>query len=116
MTRDAQPTAMPWVVRVEAVLDQLSSAQRVVVGDGAGCSVAEDADRVAFEDLAAEPVAVLLVIAAPGGRGSAVCLGLTGRAGAGAVVVLFATWAAGAGFDWHNPPWPVAPWSCCSWP
>jgi hypothetical protein len=52
------------VVGVEVLLDELASAERVVVGVDAGRFLAEDAHGIAGEDTSAEPAFVLAAVAA----------------------------------------------------
>lgn len=51
------------VVGVEALLDELAPAERVVVGVDAGPLLAEDAGPVAGEDAGSEALLVLLAVA-----------------------------------------------------
>ena len=61
----AQPTAVSWVVRVEVAEHELTSAERVVVGDRAQRRTSvDDADGVSGEDAGPEDGVCLAGVAA----------------------------------------------------
>lgn len=64
VTRSAQTAAVPRVIRVEATLDKLAPAQRVVIGVNRGRLPAEDADPVARKHARPEPLLVLPTVSA----------------------------------------------------
>src|SRR5690606_16452969 len=67
MTRSAKATAVARVVGVQSACDELFAREWPVVGVPGGEAVAQNADRIAFEDGSAEPGAVVPVVApAPG--------------------------------------------------